>query len=216
VLTTAGACAPPPPAGPPIPQAEGEAIVAALAQSARLRDTAQIRFDWSVSEQGARADGTGVARVQAPASARLDLFLRNGTTVAVGTLLDGELRVAGEAPAEAIPPPDLMWAALGVFRPGREATLQGARYLEGGTELRYAAGPGQELRYLVEGERIVRVELYEGGHAVHRMELAPPQQDGYPTEARYRNLSARRELTLTTRSVTHVDAFPPDIWSPIP
>jgi hypothetical protein len=119
-------------------------------------------------------------------------------------------------PEGIVPPPDLFWAALGVFNPGRESTLLGARREGARTELRYASTEGREVHYTVEGERIVQVDLLEGGHAVHRVTLAYSNDQRHPGEANYRNLSARRELRLTTRSIEHVAPFPTDIWFPEP
>jgi hypothetical protein len=189
------------------------AIAASLQESTRLDRPTLIRFGWSLSEQGSRGGGSGVARIEPPDRARLDLFLDNGTTVARATLAGGALWLPPGVRAEVIPPPDLLWAALGVFRPGEGMELSGARRRGDELELRYGDGGDQELRYRIVAERIQGVDLLEGGSTVHSVSIAP-RDDGYPGEATYRNLAAYRELKLTTRSIEHVDSFPSDIWSP--
>jgi hypothetical protein len=213
----AGACASTPPAGPPLPSAEGAALAAALEEATRIPEPTRIRFEWAISEQGRRGSGEGLTRVEPPYRARLDLFLGDGTTVGRATLLDGDLRDARGLPDGVVPPPDLLWAALGVFRPGRESVFGGARRREDGVvELRYQVANGQELRYTVDGERILEAELLEGGRTVHEVTLTPGDTGVYPREATYKNLAAYRELKLTTRSIENVSSFPTDIWFPGP
>jgi hypothetical protein len=109
-----------------------------------------------------------------------------------------------------------LWVALGVFRPGRESTLLGARRGESEVELRYASTGGQELRYTIVAGRLERAELLRGGRTVHRVTLAPGDSGPFPREATYRNLEAFRQLKLTTRSIENVASFPADIWFPEP
>jgi hypothetical protein len=217
LLLGSAACASTPPAGPPLPAGEGESIAAALEESTRIPEPSRIRFDWVIGEQGRRASGEGLARVEPPYRARLDLFLGDGTTVGRATLLDGQLQDPAGLPRGVIPPPDLLWAALGVFRPGRESVLAAARRREDGVvELRYRSANGQELRYLVDGQRILEAELLQNGDVVHEVTLAPGDSVPFPREATYRNLAEYRELKLTTRSIENVDRFPTDIWYPGP
>jgi hypothetical protein len=209
------ACASTPPAGPPLPPSEGAAIATALEAATRIPEPTRIRFQWAISEQGRQARGEGLTRTEPPYRARLDLFLGDGTTVGQATLLDGSLHKPEGMPEDVIPPPDLLWAALGVFRPGRESVLSAARRREDGVvELRYAVAGGQELRYVVSGERILEAALLEDGDAVHEVRLDPGDAGVYPREATYRNLAAYRELKLTTRTIESVPPFPADIWLP--
>lgn len=173
-------------------------------------------FDWNLSEQGVRASGRGVARVEPPYRARLDLFMGNGETVARAALVDDDLRVPPGVPEGIIPPPRLLWASLGVFRPGGGAFLLGAEgRREEAVSLRYGFDGGEELRYRIVGDRIVEAELLSGGHAVHQVTLSAEAEDRYPREATYRNLAAFRELRLVRRSVENVEPYPPDIWFPV-
>ena len=175
----------------------------------------RILFEWSLNEQGSRVRGRGVARIEPPFRARLDLFMGNGETVARAALVDDDLRIPPGVPDGIIPPAHLLWSALGVFRPGREAAFLGAeRENDGWVSLVYLYPNGEELRYRVEGGILREAELLEGGHVVQRVTLARDSGSGYPDEATYRDLSAFRELRLTKRTTENVEFYPPDIWFP--
>jgi hypothetical protein len=207
-------CAPAQPLGVPIPTSDGAALADSLERATRLERPSLYQFDWQVSERGARVSGRGVARAEPPYRARLDLFSGNGETVARAALIDGQLYLPDGVPLEVIPPPNLLWAALGVFRPGPDAELLGARRAGDSVELTYRASGGQELRYHIEGARVREVELLEGGRALHRISLTANETSSYPRDATYRNLAEFRELQFVTRSVEHVEPFPPDTWLP--
>lgn len=214
LLLVLAACAPGAPVGTPLPAPDGIELARTLEARTRLDGAMRIDFDWSVSEQGSRGSGQGVARVEAPDRARLDLFLGNGTTVARAALVGGDLRLPAGAPDGVIPPPDLLWAALGVFRPAPGSELVGAWRTDGGYELLYQRAADEEVRYRVDAGGLREVELLEGGHTVHRITLGAGEDQRVPGEATYQNLGAFRELRLTTRQVENVQSFPTDIWSP--
>jgi hypothetical protein len=216
VLIAAGACARTPPEGPALPALEGEAIAAALTEQTRLADTAQIFFDWVLAEQGRRGAGKGVTRVQSPYRARLDLFLSDATTAGAAVLVEDQLSATESLPEGAIPPAALLWATLGVMRPGPGSTFESARQVGDETELRYTTGGGEELRYRVRGQQMQRAELRQGGSVVHQVVLEPGQGVRYPREATYQNRAQFRELKITTTSIEDADAFPADIWFPRP
>jgi len=154
-----------------------------------------------------------VARVEPPYRARLDLFLGNGETVVRAALVNGELRLPPGAPTNILPPADLMWGVLGVFRPQLGITLLGADRLEGDDlRLRYEYDDGRQLHYQVTDGRIGKMEILDGSHVVERVELEMNGEDRYPVEATYRNLAAFRELKMARESVERVEPFPPDIW----
>lgn len=207
-------CAGRAPLGSPIAPDDAALAADALRDATRLDGPLLIRFDWDVIEQGSRGSGEGVARVEPPYRARLDLFLRNGTTVARAALVDDQLLLPRGVPEGLIPPPGLLWAALGVFRPGADAELVAARRAGEVLELSYRLPDGRELRFRVDGERIAEAELLESGTVLHRVSLTAPAEPGLPDEATYRNLTAFRELKLLTRSIEHVESFPSDIWFP--
>lgn len=207
-------CTPPEPAVV-APAVDAEQLALALEDRTRLQEPLRIVFEWDLNEAGSRMSGRGVARVEPPYRARLDLFLGSGETAARAALVDGEYRLPPGAPADLLPPPDLMWGVLGVFRPEFGIELLGAERLEGDAlRLRYRYPDGTRVHYrIVDGE--VRVmERLQGETVVERVEVDPSDAGRYPDEAVYRDLTAFRELRLTRESVERVEPFPPDIWDP--
>lgn len=209
----AGACAPRPVVVAPAVDAEQLAL--ALEDRTALTEPIRVVFAWSLNESGVRVKGRGVARIEPPYKARLDLFMGNGETVIRAALVDGELRLPPGAPEGILPPADLMWGVLGVFRPQFGTELLGADRLEGGgLQLRYRYPDGQELHFQVVEGQVRSLELRDGNHTVQRVELDLEAENRYPQEATYRNLAAFRELKLTRASVERVESYPPDIWDP--
>ena len=197
------------------PAGDPETTAQQLSDETGLEDPLRIVFDWELNDQGQRVEGRGVARVEPPYRARLDLFLDNGETVISAALVDGDLRLPPGSPDDILPPPDLMWGALGVFRPVGDARLMGADRLEGeAIRLRYRHDDGREVHYRVMDGALRVLELVEGGDVVQRVDVAPERVERYPIEAIYRNLAEFRELKLVRQSLSVVDAFDPEIWDP--
>ena len=209
VVAACGGAPPPPPT--PV-DAEGIAENTQLAT--RLEEPVRIVFDWSLNESGSRTGGRGVVRMEPPYKARLDLFTGRGETVLRAALVDDVLRLPpGVDSQEIVPPPTLLWAALGVFHPGNLAFLAGGEALgEGQVRLSYSFGSGEQLRYRLEGAHVQEVELMRDGHTTERVSVEPSAEHAFPRETVYRNLTAFRELTMTLDAYEHVDVFPPDIW----
>ena len=161
-----------------------------------------------------------MARVEPPYKARLDLFLDNGETAGVAALVGDELRIPGDVSRALVPPPALLWAAFGVFRPGADAEFAGGRVQEGRIEVEYELPAGDRVRFQLRNGVVRQAERLEGGAVVERITVpdggSAPQREGgfYPKAATYRNLPDFRELKLELESVEHVDPFPPDIWEP--
>ena len=201
---------PPPVPAPPVDAAR---IALRLESATRVERPARILFSWSLSDRDARFQGRGVARVEPPFKARLDLFYSNGETIARAALVDDELRLPLGTPDGIIPPAELLWGTLGVFRPGRETTLLGAENLgEGRVRLRYQRPDGLVVRYTVRGDGVEEVERIRQGQTVERVTLEQAPVDHYPSEATYRNLAAFRELRMSRDSAVPVEPYPPDIW----
>jgi hypothetical protein len=197
----------------PVGDPEGTAVE--LRDQTGLEDPLRIVFGWELNDGGQRVEGRGVARVEPPYKARLDLFLDNGETVVSAALVDGELRLPPGAPQDILPPPDLMWGALGIFRPRGDTRLLGADRLEGeGVRLRYGYADGKEIHYQVSEGLLSSLELLDDGHVVQRVDVAPERSARYPVEATYRNLEEFRELKLVRESLSVVGAFDPEIWDP--
>ncbi len=197
------------------PAPDPAATAAALERRTALQAPARIDFQWSYVETDMRSGGRGVARVEPPAYARLDLFLGNGETILRAALVDDGYRLPPGTEVRMLPPPGLMWGALGVFRTDAGARLLGGDRLEGGAvRLRYGYPGGVELHYQVEGEELVRVDLLEGGELRQWVALVPDPEGSRPLEARYRDQVEVRELRLERTSVRPSDPFPAAIWNP--
>jgi hypothetical protein len=214
-LGGAGACAP---HGPAVvaPAMDAERLAASLEGHTSLEEPIRVVFAWSLNESGVRVKGRGVARIEPPYRARLDLFLDHGETVVSAALVDGDLRIPPGMPEGILPPPDLMWGVLGVFRPDTDTKLLGADRLEDGSvRLRYAYPDGRVLAFQVANERVRSMELLQDGHVVQRVALDLDGTSRYPDEATYRNLAAFRELKLTRETLERVGPYPPDIFDPL-
>ena len=197
------------------PMPDPAATVTMLERGTRLTGPVWIEFTWQLNEAGARLSGDGVARVEPPYRARLDLFLHNDETFFAAALVDDDLRLPPGAPDDILPPADLMWSTLGVFRPMGGARLVGGDRLEERAErLRYRYDDGTELHYEVTGGSMSVLELLEGEAVVQSVRLVRDEDDRYPKEATYRNLIDFRELKLTRVSVAPADPFDPAIWDP--
>ena len=209
-------CGSPPPPETPAPRIDAEQVALRLELSG-LQGPARILFSWSVSERDARFAGRGVARIEPPFKARLDLFFASGETIARAALVNDDLRLPPGTPAGILPPAELLWGALGVFRPGPLTALIGADDLGGGrVRLRYLRPDGIEVRYTVLANRVELVERVQQGKTVETVTVEGGPASPYPTQATYRNILAFRELKLSRDSVQVVEAYPPDLWELAP
>lgn len=200
---------------PLLPRAEVDSEVRITGEASRIERPVQLTFEWRAREPGFRDEGIGVARVAPPDKARLDLFLDNGETAAIAALVGDDLRVPGGLPLELVPPPALLWAALGVFRPGAGAEVLEGRRADGATELRFSLPGGDLVRFLMRDRRVVEAAVLREGAEVERVVVAATGQgSAYPAGATYRNLRDYRELELRLESFEHVDPFPTHIWNP--
>lgn len=201
--------------GEPVPDARLEEVARAARQDTRLREPVRIIFAWELNESGSRLHGRGVARLEPPYRARLDLFTENGETAARAALVDEDLRIPPEVDRRLIPTPPLLWTSLGVFHPGDGAIPLNGRSVDGEvTELRYRTSDDEELRYELRNRIVVAVERLRDGRAVERVRLDPSENGRFPDEATYRDLTAFRELTVTLQSIERVEPHPSDIWHP--
>lgn len=212
VVLTAGCATSAPP--PPAPTVDAEQV--ALRMERRTRPEAPTRavFGWEMNESGSRLSGRGVVRMEPPYRVRLDLFLDNGETAARAALVEDELRLPPGVDRRLIPPPPLLWASLGVFHPGPRARLLDGRARDGGVRLRYGLSGGEELRYRLRDGRLRAAELLRDGDVVERVELDDREDGATPPGARYRDLSAFRELRVSIESTERVESYPPEIWHP--
>lgn len=212
---TQGCASPPGPAAPLGPPLDPRQEALALERATQLEGPVRVVFAWSVDEPGLRARGRGVARMEPPNRARLDLFAANGETVLRAAMVGDELRLPPGYQASLVPPPALFWSAMGIFRPGAGTYLLGGEREAGDrVRLEYRVSDGQELRYRLWNRTLERVELLRGGQTFEQLTLTPSREVRFPREAVYRHLGEFRELKFTLETVDHVEPFPPDIWHP--
>lgn len=189
-------------------------VVLRAESSERLRVPQQVVFDWAMAERGgARVDGQGVARMEPPFRARLDLFLGNGEPAGAAAIVEDDLRLPTGMSPNVLPPPHLLWGALGVFRPGLGTGLLGAERDGEYMLVRYSLPGNSEAIYRLADGRIQQVEVMRDGSVVQRLTLERDEL-GVPVEALYRDLVEVTELKLTRTSVAQTEPFPSDIWTP--
>jgi hypothetical protein len=195
----------------PSPQELARAAVDATARRVPMR----VVFDWKVQDRDARFSGQGVARVEPPDRARLDLFGPRGEGYLSAAVVGDSLRVPpGLRPqAAAVPPQTLLWSVLGVLRPPEGARLVSAR--QQGTEVRLEYARGDERwQFVVAAGRLQRAELDRPGTGRQTLELQGEGPLGLPREAVFRDFAAFRQLTLTLDRADEAQPFPPDTWAP--
>ena len=198
------------------PAVDPEQAALRLEDHTRVDRPIRVVFDWELNEAGIRVKGRGVARIEPPYKARVDLFLANGELVLKAALLGGELIMPPGSPRQILPPADLFWATLGVFRPDYGAEFLGGDELEeDALRLRYRYEDGKELHYRIEDGVLKRLELLERDHVVQWVEVELNGESRYPVLATYRNLAAFRELKIIRDRLDIVESYPPDIWNPL-
>ncbi|NUQ19864.1 MAG: hypothetical protein HOQ09_02775 [Gemmatimonadaceae bacterium] len=199
VLGLGAACVPkaPPLAGGPAP-----AVVPRLELPA---GHTRFVFGWSYEDPDMRGRGDGAIRAAAPDSARLDLFIAGGLGGATAVLIGDQLRAPGpDAVRKMVPPPPLLWAALGrlAVPPAADTVAR----LDGDT-LRIDIGRGSVWRVTVAGGTLKRLERIDDGRIVQSVRRADDRH------VRYYDASARRSLDFTITSVDHNVDFDASIWS---
>ena len=165
----------------------------------------RVRFRWRYEEEdGFRANGEGVARVAAPDSARLDFFLDGGMGGGWTLLLGDHLTApGGDLVRRLLPPPPLLWAALGrlAVPASRDTTARAS-----GDTLRADIGGDPTWRVTFVKSRLVAVDRIDGGR---RLEWMQRDSSGGLV---YRHETGRRTLTLRDVRTEEVESFAPDTW----
>jgi hypothetical protein len=162
-------------------------------------------FDWKYEDPDIHASGDGAVRAAYPDSARLDLFVGGGMGGATAVLVGDELRAPGpDALRRIIPPPPLLWAALGrlAVPPAADTTAR----LDGDT-LRADIGRGNVWRVTVAGGSLRRLERINDGRIVQSVVRADDRH------VRYFDAASRRSLELVITSVDSNADFDASIWS---
>jgi hypothetical protein len=162
-------------------------------------------FDWKYEDPDIHASGDGAVRAAYPDSARLDLFLGGGLGGATAVLIGDQLRAPGpNAVRRMIPPPPLLWAALG--RLAVPAAPDTTARLDGDT-LRVDIGRGNVWRVTIAGGTLRRLERIEDGHIIQSVVRADDRH------VRYFDAVTRRSLDMVITAVDRDADFDVSIWS---
>jgi hypothetical protein len=166
----------------------------------------KIVFQWEAKDGDMTARGDGVARIASPDSVRLDFFLGGGFGGGAAVLVGDSLRVPGPDMARRlVPPPPLLWAALGrLDLPAERDTVV---RVDGGL-LRADIGAPVRWRATFRGDTLTRLERVDGGRLQEWVERSADQR------VLYRNEASRRTLSLVIQRSDAVPSFDPAIWRP--
>lgn len=170
------------------------------------RRSQRIVFDWYLREAELEVHGDGAARIAAPDSARIDLFVSGGLGSGAAWVIGDQMRLdAPEALRRVLPPPAFLWAALGRF-----AIPAGRDTLVARTDSSLTAdiGPEPRWRLAIAGRRITRLERADGDRVIDRLERKGD------ASLVYYHVPTRRQLTLTITRVDSVAPFDASIWRP--
>ena len=198
LLLTAASC------GPKVDPLAGTVAPARLPRTELPPVSHRIRFSWTYEDLDLRGRGDGVARVAPPDSVRLDLFLAGGNAGGRAVLIDDELRAPGGPMVRSfLPPPPMLWAALG--RLHIPAAADTTVRVDGDT---MRADIGSDPRWRVTFVRgdLTRLEMIQGDRLQQWVQRAPHRS------VSYRHLRANRALDLTIVRVDTVAGFDATIW----
>ena len=200
-LLVSSACATAPRAGP----LTGVPVANAVPDTRLRHGYRRIVFGWEYKERVFAAKGDGVARIASPDSVRIDLFLENGTYAGfVVMIADSLTRVAQDEARRSLPPPPLLWAALGVVRVTAADTI--AR--QDGDTLRVEVGREPAWRLAFSSRSLVRMERIASG----KIEQTVERRDS--THVVYRQPGAGKSLVLSIRGFFAETGFDAAIWRP--
>src|SRR5215212_7302928 len=171
---------------------------ARLPRSAIPAGNSHIVFNWEFEDRDMSGRGDGVARVASPDSVRLDFFLAGGFGGGAAVLIGDSLRApGGDMVRRLVPPPALLWAALGrVALPNLPDTVIRIE----GTTLRADIGSPVAFRLTFHGDSLVRAERVAGGRVAEWVERSGSRM-------RYRNEGSRRSLQLVITRTDHPAEF---------
>jgi hypothetical protein len=200
------ACASAPASGPADP-----AVEARLVSTTAPRQPLQVTFDWNLTDRDARFSGRGVLRVDVGYRARVDLFGPRGETLAAAVVEGERMRIVPAGAEAMLPPPALLWSALGVFRAPADEALAGTTAAEGGFLLAYA-GAGVRWTFRFEGDTLRSTEWTEG-RGRRTVVLTGASSHGLPEQAVFRDWTEFRELVLRVTDVEERTGFGADVWT---
>jgi hypothetical protein len=189
------------------PDPETEARLEAGTQPTRR---IEVVFDWSVQDREARINGRGVLRLDRGDRGRVDLFGVRGETLAAAIVEGENMRVVPAMATSLLPPPALLWSALGVFRRPDDAPLTGTRVNDDEVMLEYSR---DGARWLFRFEHdALRTTEWTAGTGRRTVVLSGTAAFGLPQQAVFRDWAEFRELNLSVTDVQERSAFDADTW----
>lgn len=176
----------------------------ALPRPAMRPGRAKIVFNWELQDRETTTRGEGAARVAFPDSARLDFYLAGGFAGGSAVLIGDSLQApGGDFIRKLIPPPPMLWAALGrLALPNLPDTVIRGE----GTNVRADIGRPVSWRLTFHGDTLVRVERVDDARVLEWLDRSDPKH------VSYRNTAARRSLQLTITRTDEVSSFDASIW----
>lgn len=181
-----------------------------LEEATRPTRTLRVVFDWNLEDRDANFSGRGVLRLVADRRGRVDLFGPRGETYAAAILEGESLRAVPAAALSMLPPPALLWSALGAFRAPTDASLTGTGTADGVTTLEYRRD-GTVWRFTFEGDRLRSTEWTDGAGR-RTVQLSGSADAGLPAQSVFRDWTQFRQLTLRVTEVEEIAAFEADVW----
>jgi len=195
---------------PHLHPAPGTIVTTALPSTALPDGSRLVVLQWELQDQDLVARGDAAARITAPDSARLDFFLGGGLGRGAVILIGDTLRFPADAEdmgRRLVPPPPLLWAALGRLQ--LPATPDTTVHRNADT-LRADFGTPVSWRVTFVRDSLWRVERVSRDRVLEWVQRWGG--DGGAT-VRYRNEAARRQLDLTVKRTETGGGFDPYIWS---
>lgn len=188
------------------------AIARAALDSTAPTQPLRIVFDWRMRERDGRFHGKGVARVEPPDRARIDLFGPRGDGLLSAAMVDGTVRMPPSRQTVDLPPAPMMWAVLGVVEPPDGAQLVSTAQKGDRVQLLYLDG-GRRLRYDLDRGRLRGVQWDGPGNRRYTVQLEGDSLR-VPSRAVYRDWAGYVELVIELKQVEDVDPYPPETWVP--
>jgi hypothetical protein len=164
----------------------------------------RIVFRWDYSENALAMRGEGAIRTAFPDSARVDLFLTGGLPAGYAILIGDTIRATSQDQVRRfLPPPTLMWAALGrlVLPPLPDTTVT----IQGDT-LNAEIGRPAGWRIRLMGGRLTQLVRVTGGRVAESVTRVPGGRLLY-------EVPGRRRLWLGIVRDEEVPAFDASIWN---
>jgi hypothetical protein len=164
----------------------------------------KIVFQWELKDQDMTARGDGVARIAYPDSVRLDFFLGGSYASGAAVVIGDSLQVPGpDVIRRLVPPPELLWAALGRLdvRAERDTVVR-----VDGPVVRADIGAPVHWRVSFRDDSLSRLERVNGGRIYEWVERGSDQH------VQYRHEGSGRTLSLVIQRSDVVSSFDPSIW----